>query len=354
MKTCNFIHCFLVLGLLLAARPVFSQAPTLGVQLYAGVNITGTTGSLSAVQAATSNLADSNSWVCVDLVRLTATNCLWTDTSKSAASGQRFYRTVSAATNLVYILPGTFTMGSPTNEALRGTDEVQHVVTISKGFYIGKNLVTQGDYLAVVGSNPSYFTPANGYSLDLARPVEAVKWAKATNYCALRTANEQAAGLIPTNWVYRLPTESEWEYACRAGTVTAFCLSNGLVSAQANFDGQYGYNAVTGSITNLSGLLLNQTADVGSYAPPNSWGLYDMIGNVHEWCSDWYGTYPTNMPGGSVPDPQGPATGPDHVLRGGSWSDRAESCRSAARFYVTISNYRYYVVGFRVVLAPAQ
>ena len=323
-----------MVGLFFAARPVFSQAPALGVQLYAGVTITGTTGQLFAVQAI-SNLADSNSWACVDLVRLTATNCLWTDTSKSAASGQRFYRTVSAATNLVYILPGSFTMGSPTNEALRGTDEVQHVVTISKGFYIGKNLVTQGDYLSVVGSNPSWFTPVNGYTLDLLRPVESLKWAVATNYCALRTAKEQAAGLIPTNWVYRLPTESEWEYACRAGTTTAFYLSNALASAQANFDGQYGYDSVIGSITNLNGIFLNKTADVGSYAPPNSWGLYDMIGNVKEWCSDWYGPYPTSAPGASVTDPQGPATGPANVLRGGSWLDRADACRSAHRFYTT-------------------
>jgi len=353
MKTCKNFHCFLILGLLFAARPVFSQAPALGVQLYAGVNITGTTGRLFAVQA-TSNLADSNSWACVDFVRLTATNCLWTDTSKNAASGQRFYRTISAATNLVYILPGTFTMGSPTNEALRGTDEVQHVVTITKGFYMGKNLVTQGDYLSVVGSNPSYFTPDNGYTLDLLRPVEALKWTKATNYCALRTAQEQAAGLIPTNWVYRLPTESEWEYACRAGTTTAFYLGNGLVSGQANFDGRSGYDSSTGTITNPSGIFLNKTVDTGSYAPPNAWGLYDMIGNVREWCFDWYGNYPTNTPGGSVADPQGPASGPAHVMRSGYWFASADSCRSACRFYTTDSNFRYYVVGFRVVLAPVQ
>jgi formylglycine-generating enzyme required for sulfatase activity len=353
MKTFKMFHWFLVVAILFAARPVLSQAPTLGVQLYAGINITGTAGRLFAVQA-TSNLADSNSWVCVDLVRLTTTNYLWTDTSKSAATGQRFYRTVSAATNLVYILPGTFTMGSPTNEALRGTDEVQHVVMITKGFYIGKNPVTQGDYVSVVGGNGGYFTPVNGYSQDLLRPVESVKWVDASNYCALRTANEQAAGLIPTNWVYRLPTESEWEYACRAGTTTAFYLSNGLASAQANFNGQYGYDAVIGSITNLSGVFLNRTAEVGSYAPPNGWGLNDMIGNVKEWCFDWYGPYPTSVPGANVIDPQGPATGPAHVLRSGSWLDRAEACRSACRFYTTDHLFRYYVAGFRVVLAPIQ
>src|SRR5260370_857568 len=133
------------------------------------------------------------------------------------------------------------------------------MVTISRGFWMGKYLVTQGDYLAVVGSNPSFFTSAYGFSDDLTRPVEQVTWYDATNYCALRTQQERAGGLIPTNYVYRLPTESEWEYACRAGTTTAFYLGSGLQSGQANFNGQYEYDAPVGTIYKPSGDYLGQT-----------------------------------------------------------------------------------------------
>jgi formylglycine-generating enzyme len=109
-------------------------------------------------------------------------------------------------------------------EADRNSDETQHTVTISRGFWMEKYLVTQGGYLAVMGTNPSYFAAANGYSDDLTRPVETFSWNDATNYCRLRTEQERSAGLIPTDFVYRMPTEAEWEYACRAGTTTAFYL----------------------------------------------------------------------------------------------------------------------------------
>ncbi len=276
---------------------------------------------------------------------------VWTDPSAPPA-GQRFYRAVLVAapadTNLVFIEPGTFTMGSPTNEALRVLDEIQHSVMISRGFWIENHLVTQGDYLAVVGTNPSYFTPAHGYSQDLTRPVEMVSWFDATNYCARRTQQERAAGLIPTNYVYRLPTESEWEYACRAGTTTAFYLGSDLDSGQANFDGLYEYDAAVGTIYDPSGIVLDETTPVGSYAA-NGWGLYDMTGNVWEWCQDLYGTYPA----GSVTDPQGAVTGANRVLRGGSWFNLAQSCRSAQRInYYPTSKLNF--VGFRVFLAPTQ
>jgi formylglycine-generating enzyme required for sulfatase activity len=209
-------------------------------------------------------------------------------------------------------------------------------------------LVTQGDYLAVVGSNPSYFTSANGYSDDLTCPVEQVSWFDVTNYCALRTQQEQAGGLIPTNYAYRLPTESEWEYADRAGTTTAFYLGSGLHSGEANFNGPYEYDASVGTIINDSGVWLHQTTAVGSYAA-NGWGLYDMIGNVFEWCQDWYGAYPA----GSVTDPQGAASGSKRVYRGGGWASDATYCRSAPRYYVggdpSFGGGR--ATGFRVVLA---
>jgi formylglycine-generating enzyme required for sulfatase activity len=183
--------------------------------------------------------------------------------------GRRFYRAVSvpapADNNLVFIQPGTFTMGSPSNEAQRKLDETQHTVRISRGFWMEQYLVTQGDYLGVVGSNPSYFTSAHGYSDDLTLPVEQVSWFDATNYCGLRTQQERAGGLIPTNYVYRLPTESEWEYAARAGTTTAFYLGSGMQSGQANFDGHYEYDASLGTIQNLCcGNDPGKTTPVGS------------------------------------------------------------------------------------------
>jgi formylglycine-generating enzyme required for sulfatase activity len=160
--------------------------------------------------------------------------------------------------------------------------------------------------------------------------VETVSWNDAANYCALRTQQEQAAGLIPTNYVYRLPTESEWEYADRAGTSTAFYLGNSLHSGQANFDGAYEYDTSVGDTFNPDGIFINKTTPVGSYAP-NPWGLYDMIGNLFEWCQDWYGAYPA----GPVVDPKGPTTGTDRVFRSASFFGdlNTEYNRSANRDY---------------------
>jgi formylglycine-generating enzyme required for sulfatase activity len=307
-------------------------------------------GTVYSIQYAT-GLSSTNQWVDQTLLQAQTAGTVWPDPT-APSPGQRFYRAVSVAapadTNLGFIQPGTFTMGSPTRQAERNSDEVQHLVTISRGFWMEKYLVTQGDYLAVVGSNPSYFTSANGYSDDLTRPVETVSWFDATNYCALRTQQERAGGLIPTNYVYRLPTESEWEYACRAGTATAFYLGSGLHSGQANFDGQSEYDASVGTTYNSSGIFLGQTTAVGRYAA-NGWGLYDMAGNVFEWCQDWYGTYPL----GSLIDPQGAVTGSFRVIRGGYWYAGAGGCRSADRIYFNPGD-RLNSFGFRVLLAPGQ
>ena len=254
--------------------------------------------------------------------------------------------------NMAWIPCGTFVMGSPASEAGRGSYETQHTVTLSTGFYMGRYLVTQAGYLAVMGNNPSYFTTEdwNGNPIppDLSRPVEQVNWYDATAYCAALTSQEQAAGRLPAGWVYRLPTESEWEYACRAGTTTAFYCGSALRSGMANFDGQSEYDASVGDIYNPNGIYLACTTPVGSYQP-NAWGLYDMDGNVWEWCRDWYGTYPT----GSVTDPTGPASGSYRVGRGGGWYGDAWDCRSALRGSPDPS-YRRYSIGFRVVLAPGQ
>jgi formylglycine-generating enzyme required for sulfatase activity len=187
---------------------------------------------------------------------------------------------------------GTFMMGSPKDESGREDDEIQHEVTISKPFYLGRYEVTQEQYQAVMGKNPRRFKGNR-------RSVENVSWEDAMAFC--RKASEL------TGEKFRLPTEAEWEYACRAGTTTAFNTGTDLAKDQTNFDG-------------------GGTVDVGSFRP-NVWGLYDMHGNVWEWCSDWYGGYDVSKKN----DPRGAAKGTDRVLRGGSWFNNAGRCRSASR-----------------------
>jgi len=227
---------------------------------------------------------------------------------------------------------------------LRRTNETQHTVTLTKGFYMSKYPVTQGEYLSLMGSNPSYFTG------DTNRPVECVTWYDATNYCGQLTQQERLAGRLPTGWVYRLPTESEWEYACRAGTTTAFYHGNALRAGMANFYAYYEYDASVGDIyTNTAGVgFIGQTTPVGSYEA-NPWGLYDMCGNVCQWCQDSYAAYPT----GSVSDPVGAGNVSYRMMRGGEWDGIGRICRSAFRYYIS-PDVIYYDVGFRPVLAPNQ
>ncbi|MDA1277994.1 MAG: formylglycine-generating enzyme family protein [Verrucomicrobia bacterium] len=242
----------------------------------------------------------------------------------------------------VRIPAGTFTMGSPATEKERDSDETQHTVTLTKDFYMSKYEVTQREYLAVMGNNPS------GFPSNLNRPVEQVSWNEAMSYCAKLTASEKAAGRLQAGWEYRLPTEAEWEYACRAGTSTPFHYGNDLRSGMANFDGTREYAGGTGTVNNPNGTFLERTTTVGSYAA-NAFGLYDMHGNVWEWCLDRYGDYPA----GSVTDPKGPSSGSFRVFRGGSWINYARGCQSADRNY-GYPGGRNYVIGFRPVLAPGQ
>ena len=215
-----------------AARPQAGvQTPAqLSIQIYAGISITGTVSAVYSMENVT-DLAQTNDWRCLEFLQLPASPYLWTDKSV-LASNQRFYRAVTmvAPTNMVFIPPGTFRMGSPPGEVDRVSDEgPQTAVTISRGFWMGKYLVTQADYQTLIGVNTSFFNGVNwnGYSnvdygTGLTRPVESMSWNGATNYCALLTQQERTAGRIPTNCLYRLPTEAEWEYACRAWTSTRF------------------------------------------------------------------------------------------------------------------------------------
>ncbi|HEY3855080.1 MAG TPA: formylglycine-generating enzyme family protein [Verrucomicrobiae bacterium] len=312
--------------------------------------MSGKIGAVYSIQSV-DDLSRTNDWTELTLFQVQGTNDIWTDTS-TLIPRRRFYRLspVPPPTDptLAFIPPGTFVMGSPTSESMRYADETQHTVTISRGFWMGKYLVTQKGYLIVVGNNPSFFAPYYDRPLDPTLPVETVTWFDATNYCALRTQEEHDAGLLPANYAYRLPTESEWEYAARAGTTTAFYLGNQLYSGQANIDGKYNYNALTGPISNPGGIYLWETTPVGSYSS-NPWGLYDMIGNVYEWCQDWYDSYPP----GPVTDPQGAVSGSNRIARGGDFFRAAWTARSAQRSYFPPA-FKESGVGFRVVLAPVQ
>jgi formylglycine-generating enzyme required for sulfatase activity len=246
---------------------------------------------------------------------------------------QRFYRALLqvAPANMVFIPPNTFTMGTPTNEANRGADEgPQTTVTISHGFWMGKYEVTQREYLAVTGSNPS------GFPGNLDRPVETVSWPDATNYCARLTELDLAGGRIPPGSKYRLPTEAEWECAARAGSSTRFSYGDDPDYTELTNHGWYWFN---------SGVA---THPVGQKAP-NAWDLYDMEGNVWEWTQDWHGRYA----GGAVSDPQGPdsnSTGVK-VIRGGAWDAAEANCRPGRRQVEGVSPFiADYILGFRVVL----
>ncbi|MCL2244796.1 MAG: formylglycine-generating enzyme family protein [Treponema sp.] len=242
-----------------------------------------------------------------------------------------------------WIPAGTYTRGQD------GVETPTHQVTLSKGFYMGKYEVTQEHYQAVTGVNPSYFSssPASG-EVQERRPVEWVTWYDAVEFCNKLSEQEgltpayTITGRIPTSgypitaatvtWNheangYRLPTEAEWEYACRAGTTTAYNTGDTI----SNNTGWY--NSNSGSKTHEVGL-----------KPPNAWGLYDMHGNVWEWCWDWYASYSS----GAQTDPVGAASGDYCVDRGGSWNLSASYVRSAFRYYYAPSD-RAFSIGFRVV-----
>ena len=202
-----------------------------------------------------------------------------------------------------WIEPGTFMMGSPKNEPGRSDNETQHKVTLTEGFWLAETTVTQALWEVVMGENPSHFKGAT-------RPVEQVSWDDAQRFIA------KMNGMKPELQMC-LPTEAQWEYCCRAGTTTAFHFGgkNDLNLERVNYSGEW-YGADGNG----------ETKTVKSYAP-NDWGLYEMHGNVWEWCQDWFGDYPAR----SIVDPQGAESDSYRVLRGGSWILNGRLCRSACR-----------------------
>ena len=214
------------------------------------------------------------------------------------------------------IAPGTFQMGSTSGEA---DEQPVTRVTLTQAYWLGKTEVTQAQWTALMGNNPSGF---KGDSL----PVEQVSWDEAMEYCRKLTARERAADQLPAGYIYTLPTEAQWEYACRSGTTGDYA---------GNLDSMGWYTSNSGSTTHPVG-----------QKQANAWGLADMHGNVWEWCSDWYGNYP----GGSVTDPTGASSGSFRVCRGGGWGGAASGCRSAVRFGCG-PGLRYAFLGFRLALS---
>jgi formylglycine-generating enzyme required for sulfatase activity len=265
--------------------------------------------------------------------------------------------TNSIGMKLTLLPSGKYTMGSPKTESERDEDEIQHPVIITRPFYMGVCEVTQAEYQRVMEDNPSFFKESMGGGPS--HPVEQATWREVRQFCQRLSDSpeEKKAGRS-----YRLPTEAEWEYACRAGTTTAFHYGKSLSSMQANFNGNFSYGNVE------KGPYLEKTSPVGSY-PPNSFGLYDMHGNVWEWCADWYD--PDYYQKSPRENPPGPAAGivptgfafetsrPGNtgfyvVVRGGSWLEEGRGCRAAYRFRY-MPNERFRLVGFRVVCnAPAD
>ena len=321
----------------LTAGSGYTSAPTVSIdtppkelglvlEMVPKLTVIGPPGSLARVEW---SVDLSGPWTALSNVVVSAEGVVLVDLTPGSV--RRFYRAVAepkptVPVRFVWIEPGTFVMGSPIGEEGRDPDEAQHTVTLTQGFWLLDHEVTQGEYLAVMGSNPSFFTG------DLNRPVETVSWNDALEYCQKLTVLERAAGRITAQQAYRLPTEAEWEYVARAGTTG---VRHGELDAIAWWEGNSG----------------GQTRPV-KQKTANPWGVYDMIGNVWEWCSDWSDWYPT----GSVTDPTGPGLGSARVLRGGSWDvgdQLASTVRSASRHPAPLV-YRSSVLGFRPALSSVR
>ncbi len=234
--------------------------------------------------------------------------------------------------DFVFIPPGEFVLGSPLTEPERRPDETPHVVVISTGYYIQTTEVTQGQWKQLTGENPSYFSQCGENC-----PVETVSWEDVQKFIDLLNRREG-------HNKYRLPTEAEWEYACRAGTTTPFSYGQCLSTDQANYNDLNDQTQYKGCpCTNVK---RGKTIPVASLAS-NPWGIYDMHGNVWEWCQDWMGEYPAGV---SI-DPAGSFSGEKRIYRGGGQNDRAGYCRSALRGQF-MPYRRSGSLGFRLVMNP--
>ena len=233
--------------------------------------------------------------------------------------------TNSLEMKFAWIAPGTFMMGSPKEEEGRNDDEIQRHVTLTKGFYMGIHPVTQEEWMKLMDKNPSKFTG------EANLPVEYVSWNECQEFIAKLAEKEKKP--------YRLPTEAEWEYACRAGTTTPFYCGETISTEQANYNGCYAYGG------GKKGVYREKTMPVGSF-PPNAWGLFDMHGNVWQWCQDWLEIHPKTAKPEAVTDPVN-KTGNSRAIRGGSWIDNPVECRSAYRGG-SQPGLRHNLVGFRI------
>ena len=233
----------------------------------------------------------------------------------------------SVGMHFVYISPGSYLRGSPADEVGRTIDEEQHKVTLTDGYYVQTTEVTQKQWKAVMGALPRHIKKCSEEC-----PVDRLSWYDAQTF--IRKLNELEGGAY-----YRLPTEAEWEYAARAGSITAF--ANGEIANSACGD------PTLGEIGWYCGNSKSYPHHPVAQKEPNSWGIYDMHGSVWEWCADWYSSYPQ----GSVTDPSGPSDGRERVIRGGGLADNARSCRSANRLSlrsdIIIDN-----IGIRLVRSP--
>jgi formylglycine-generating enzyme required for sulfatase activity len=273
--------------------------------------------------------------------------------------------TNSIGMKMLLIPKGTFQMGSPKHQELREADETQHQVILSQDFYLGMHEVTQAQYEKVANRNPSHFQDYRVQGDNSNLPVENVYWEEAVAFCEKLSElpEEKKAGRV-----YRLPTEAEWEYACRAGTDTVYSFSDKRQDL-----GQYAWFANNSGSKEIDAeAISNRIRETQDYIDalfsagcsthpvgqkkPNAWGLYDMHGNVAEWCLEWYREYPEGTvtdPGLKSIQPAGPKEDWQRVIRGGSWYVLAADCRSAFRRKVSPS-LRDQVIGFRVVLNNPQ
>ena len=256
----------------------------------------------------------------------------WTDADVPSAGARRKLTINGVEFVFCWIPEGSFVMGSPREEYNRYNDEVQHEVRISQGFWALETEVTQEMWTRVMDDNPSRFHNSER------RPVENVSWDDCQSY----VEKLNAFNLCPKGFEFSLPTEAQWEYACRAETTTPFSFGFSLNGDNANCDGKNPYG------TDPPGASIGETSTVGSYQA-NPWGLYDMHGNVAEWTADWLGDYPKYR----TTNPKGPERGRNRVYRGGSWRDKAAYCRSAYRASAE-PNARADGVGLRLVLVKVD